>query len=41
MPTLVCGQMLALASFLFYRTVAKDKKRDHFLWGPGPEIGPR
>ena len=31
MPTLVCGQMLALAAFLFYRMVAKDKKRDHFL----------
>ena len=31
MPTLVCGQMLALAAFLFHRSVAKDKKRDHFL----------
>ena len=30
-PTLVCGQMLVLAAFLFYRQVAKDKKRDHFL----------
>ena len=30
-PTLVCGQMLALAAFLFYRQVVKDKKRDHFL----------
>ena len=30
-PALVCGQMLCLAAFVFYRQVSKDKKRDHFL----------